>query len=232
MSELTKEWLLKTIAELEEERDAVPGVVNEDAANALAAMKLALASLEAEKDAEPVAKVDTVGVCWYADNGVPRKPAVGTELYTAPPAPVSVPAAMEMDDDFDSAFEHGKAVGWNACRAAMLQGAEPVTTANKLPANTPCKEAPEHIWLQTAGVWPENGEFSELTWCSDNQHTDDTLYVRADVVTGNSPVIPDGWVMVPEEPTHEMLEAGDEQFGTYDVYRRMIAAAPQQEVTS
>ncbi|HID6871028.1 TPA: hypothetical protein ACXG71_004883 [Enterobacter hormaechei] len=46
---------------------------------------------------------------------------------------------------------------------------------------------------------------------------------------GNSPVIPDGWVMVPEEPTHEMLEAGDEQFGTYDVYRRMIAASPQQE---
>ncbi|WP_425267790.1 DUF551 domain-containing protein [Enterobacter hormaechei] len=36
-------------------------------------------------------------------------------------APVSVPAAMEMDDDFDSAFEHGKAVGWNAYRAAMLQ---------------------------------------------------------------------------------------------------------------
>ena len=47
-------------------------------------------------------------------------------LYTVPPAPVSVPAAMEMDDDFDSAFEHGKAVGWNACRAAILQRAEPV----------------------------------------------------------------------------------------------------------
>ena len=53
-------------------------------------------------------------------------------LYTAPPAPVSVPAAMEIDDDFDSAFEHGKAVGWNAYRAAMLQGAKPVTTAYKL----------------------------------------------------------------------------------------------------
>ncbi|EPX3843733.1 hypothetical protein ACWY7B_004973, partial [Enterobacter hormaechei] len=91
MSTLTKEWLLKTIAELEEERDAVPGAVNEDAAMVLAAMKLALASLEAEKNAEPVAKVETVGVCWYADNGVPRKPAVGTELYTVPPAPVSVP---------------------------------------------------------------------------------------------------------------------------------------------
>ncbi|EKY6950024.1 hypothetical protein [Escherichia coli] len=48
MSTLTKEWLLKTIAELEEERDAMPGAVNEDAAMALAAMKLALASLEVE----------------------------------------------------------------------------------------------------------------------------------------------------------------------------------------
>lgn len=45
-------------------------------------------------------------------------------LYAAQPAPVSVPDAMEMDDDFDSAFEHGKAVGWNAFRAAMLQGAD------------------------------------------------------------------------------------------------------------
>ncbi|EPV2526689.1 hypothetical protein RBI72_20895 [Enterobacter hormaechei] len=45
MSTLTKEWLLKTIAELEEERDATPGAVNEDAAMALEAMKIALASL-------------------------------------------------------------------------------------------------------------------------------------------------------------------------------------------
>ncbi len=57
-----------------------------------------------------------------------------TPLYTASPAPVSVPAAMEMDDDFDSAFEHGKAVGWNAYRAAMLQGADPVQ------AWIPCSE--------------------------------------------------------------------------------------------
>ncbi|HFV9209711.1 TPA: hypothetical protein ACIAH4_003950, partial [Enterobacter roggenkampii] len=155
-------------------------------------------------------------------------------LYrSATPAPVSVPAAMEMDDDFDSAFEHGKAVGWNAYRAAMLQGSEPVTTAYKLPANTPCKDAPEHIWLQTAGIWPENGEFSELTWCSDNQHPDDTLYVRADVVTGNSPVMPDGWVILPAEPTQAMMNAWlsevDNWRGHAAGYRAMIAAAPQQE---
>ncbi|HHE4602890.1 TPA: hypothetical protein ACPD73_005574, partial [Escherichia coli] len=74
--------------------------------------------------------------------------------------------------------------------AAMLQGAKPVSQTYKLPVNTPCKDAPAHIWLQTAGVWPEDGELSELTWCSHNQHHDDTLYVRADLVNGNSPVTP------------------------------------------
>ncbi|ECT2041774.1 hypothetical protein DYF43_24015, partial [Salmonella enterica subsp. enterica serovar Hadar] len=53
-------------------------------------------------------------------------------MLASPPAPVSVPAAMEIDDDFDSAFEHGKAVGWNAYRAAMLQ-AEPVSNSDELP---------------------------------------------------------------------------------------------------
>ena len=57
----------------------------------------------------------------------------------------------------------------------------------------------------------------------------DSLTKNAESRCGNSPVIQDGWVLVPEEPTHEMLEAGDEQFGTYDVYRRMIAASPQQK---
>lgn len=77
---------------------------------------------------------------------------------------------------------------------AMLHGAEPVSQTYKLPVNTPCQDAPAHIWLQTAGVWPEDGELSELTWCSHNQHHDDTLYVRADLVNGNSPVSPDGWI--------------------------------------
>lgn len=85
-----------------------------------------------------------------------------------------------------------------ACHAAMLQGSQPVSQTYKFPVNTPCQDAPAHIWLQTAGVWPENGELSELTWCSHNQHHDDTLYVRADLVNGNSPVTPDGWISCSE----------------------------------
>ncbi|HGX6832733.1 TPA: DUF551 domain-containing protein [Escherichia coli] len=76
----------------------------------------------------------------------------------------------------------------------MLQGSQPVSQTYKFPVNTPCQDAPAHIWLQTAGVWPEDGELSELTWCSHNQHHDDTLYVRADLVNGNSQVTPDGWI--------------------------------------
>ncbi|EKJ3348479.1 DUF551 domain-containing protein [Escherichia coli] len=85
-----------------------------------------------------------------------------------------------------------------ACHAAMLQGSQPVSQTYKFPVNTPCQDAPAHIWLQTAGVWPEDGELSELTWCSHNQHHDDTLYVRADLVNGNSPGTPDGWISCSE----------------------------------
>ena len=86
--------------------------------------RIALASLEAEA----VCVIDQSNLD-YLKSGSDADvwPASRTEmgdvlLYrAAPPAPVSVPDAMEMDDDFDSAFEHGKAVGWNAYRAAMLQ---------------------------------------------------------------------------------------------------------------
>ncbi|EEZ7387517.1 DUF551 domain-containing protein [Escherichia coli] len=86
----------------------------------------------------------------------------------------------------------------DACHAAMLQGSQPASQTYKLPVNTPCQDAPAHIWLQTAGVWPEDGELSELTWCSHNQHHDDTLFVRADLVNGNYPVTPDGWISCSE----------------------------------
>ncbi|EJM9601083.1 DUF551 domain-containing protein [Escherichia coli] len=85
--------------------------------------------------------------------------------------------------------------------------AEPVSQTYKLPVNTPCQDAPAHIWLQTAGVWPEDGELSELTWCSHNQHHDDTLYVRADLVNGNHPATPDGWISCSER----MPEMGERQ---------------------
>ncbi len=210
MSTITREFTKEQLQQIIETDHVQCGE-----ASALA--RIALASLEAEA----VCVIDQSNLDYLksgsdADVWPASRAEMGDVLLyrSATPAPVSVPAAMEMDDDFDSAFEHGKAVGWNAYRAAMLQGAEPVTTDYKLPFDQ---------WLsqQTGTIDVECGcVMTEVFF----------HWLRVAYEAGNYPVIPDGWVLVPEEPTHEMFEAGDEQFGTYDVYRRMIAASPQQEV--
>lgn len=65
-------------------------------------------------------------------------------------------------------------------------------------------------------------------------------WMRVAYEAGNSPVIPEGYVMVPKEPTDEMIAAAmncddvlfnsDEsfcvQFG--NIYEAMLAAAPQE----
>ncbi|RAY32667.1 hypothetical protein DP177_20400 [Enterobacter kobei] len=145
-------------------------------ASALA--RIALASLEAE----PVAyifKHPAGRLFWALTDESNKGQSDVMPVYTAPPAPVSVPAAMEMDDDFDSSFEHGKAVGWNAYRAAMLQSF---------------------------------GNSEQL----------------------NSPVIPDGWVMVPIEPTEDMIVNGfesepDESFSDAEVWEAYDAMSGCQQ---
>ncbi|HAN4146093.1 TPA: DUF551 domain-containing protein [Escherichia coli] len=163
--------------------------------------RIALASLEAE----PVAyifKHPAGKLFWALTDESNKEQSDVIPVYAAPPVPV-VPEEKPMPNPLkmyavDAVAAIAEVRGWNSCRAAMLHGAEPVSQTYKLPVNTPCQDAPAHIWLQTAGVWPEDGELSELTWCSHNQHHDDTLYVRADLVNGNYPVIPDGWISCSE----------------------------------
>lgn len=114
------------------------------------------------------------------------------------PAPVSVPAAMEIDDDFDSAFEHGKAVGWNAYRAAMLQ-AEPVSNSDELPLDylQGHKDGLEWAAQLAEANHPQTGD-----WLYDDP-IDLARAIRKGpdmptVQAGNSPVTPDGWIPVSE----------------------------------
>ncbi|HHF9313186.1 TPA: DUF551 domain-containing protein [Escherichia coli] len=155
-------------------------------------------------------------------------------LYTAPPAPVSVPAAMEIDDDFDSAFEHGKAVGWNAYRAAMLQ-AEPVSNSDELPLDylQGHKDGLEWAAQLAEANHPQTGD-----WLYDDP-IDLARAIRKGpdmptVQAGNSPVTPDGWVMVPKEPTQAMIKAWLSEIANFRGhaagYRAALEAAPQLEV--
>ena len=189
--------------------------------------RIALASLEAEV----VAWEWFYYKQWNVTNDPERAKDVADggvevfQLYRRAPAPVSVPDAMEMDDDFDSAFEHGKAVGWNACRSAMLKHSESfIVTSDHRMMEMPQVEAINAVTAMIQGV-----VYAETPTTMQTAPALDSSPKIAELPSGNSPVIPDGWVMVPEDPTHEMLEAGDEQFGTYDVYRRMIEAAPKLE---
>lgn len=105
-------------------------------------------ALEAEKEVQRLSDIND-----YLVKEAQGETRMG-EPVIREPAPVSVPAAMEMDDDFDSAFEHGKAVGWNAYRAAMLQ-AEPVTMAYRLPEETGSLLQLRNIIRQRHAEWSQ-----------------------------------------------------------------------------
>ncbi|EDX4100681.1 hypothetical protein B9R80_002841 [Salmonella enterica] len=122
------------------------------------------------------------------------------------PESISVRQAISALESADCVTTIGQAykMGWNACRAAMLQS-----------------------------------KYRDLSQPVDPQISE---YEKIMLQAGNSPVIPDGYALVPVEPTDEMTEAAmncedvlfnsDEsfcvQFG--NIYEAMLAAAPQHEV--
>ncbi|OQD50704.1 hypothetical protein BWZ29_02460 [Enterobacter cancerogenus] len=120
--------------------------------------------------------------------------------------------------------------GWQGCDA-MLQGAEPVTTAYKLPDDFDFDRFNDVVWLEAVASNPHMHSLTTSTIAMV------ALELNKRLETGNSPVIPDGWVMVPVEPTMEMLDEFDSiiDHGAEDskeAWSRLIAAAPQQEVKS
>ncbi|HBD2919356.1 TPA: hypothetical protein JLC50_002247 [Escherichia coli] len=87
--------------------------------------RIALASLEAEAVHQVLTGDAWVDLSKGAMDSQKRVCAIVRTVYTAPPAPVSVPDELTReqykrrfmeDDDFDDTFRGG----WNACRAAML----------------------------------------------------------------------------------------------------------------
>ena len=166
--------------------------------------RIALASLETEASGRNPVLAYADSYRDMANQGVESIPvwSVITDLerniaplFTAPPPPLSVPAAMEMDDNFDSAFEHGKAVGWNAYRAAMLQGANGTLTNEGTITATQFKPVADLYGLTS----PTGGETS---FTFDAVEARDFIdggwscqeYVELgrsqEAVSGNSPVIP------------------------------------------
>lgn len=260
MSTLTKEWLQQTIAELEEERDATPGAVNEDAAMVLAAMKLALASLEAKDKIPELRQVIYHFRDWNEGFPIERFKAdyvISWMLANYPPAQ---PTAVSVPDG----YRLQPISEYDAMCATMLQGAEqPQNAPQNIPENIPSTQFKPVADLY--GLTSPTG--GETSFTFDAVEARDFIdggwscqeYVELerfqDAMSSNSPMIPDGWVMVPVEPTEHMIVEGfesepDEFFSDAEVWEAydamsgcqqaahraklcwaaMIAAAPQQEV--
>lgn len=98
MSTITKQWLQQKIADMEATRDEIPFGLDEDDSNTLAAMKLALASLEAEaayfinrvKHSDAYGDNVELRTYCYELDALKSNDDFGGEIvpvYTAPPAP-------------------------------------------------------------------------------------------------------------------------------------------------
>ncbi|MCU6850579.1 hypothetical protein N4741_18785 [Escherichia coli] len=146
MSTITREWLQQAINDYESVRDELPFGLDDYQGNILAALRIALASLEAEPVAWKVTftQIDreyNTFTAMYSDKAEAerwvRLHKVGdfraeiTPLYAAPPAMV-VPDEMDLLTCHLDGVTETYADGWNACRAAMLQ-AEPVSNSDELP---------------------------------------------------------------------------------------------------
>lgn len=91
--------------------------------------RIALASLEAELYGYVhKAAYEQAGSCGLSsDHEAYRDSSTHVAVYTAPPAPVSVPDELPPHEDEsygseDDCYKAGRVEGWNACRAAMLHG--------------------------------------------------------------------------------------------------------------
>lgn len=138
--------------------------------------RIALASLEAEPvGAFLIAEQQVDGTSdylkdgeWPIDNGI-------IEVYAAPPVPV-VPAALPENDDEDGhdidylepseVYALGRTAGWNACRAAMLQGKseQPQNAQQNIPENIPGGNSPvtPDGWISCSEQMPNDKQY---VWC-------------------------------------------------------------------
>lgn len=118
-------------------------------------------------------------------------------LYTAPPVPV-VPE--EIEPDSNNTYDYVD--GWNACRAALLQGAEPVSQTYELPELIEGMEV--SIDVSTCDADAGNRYFGTVTEVSElNTAKNGYILLVQDAkpnfdVNGNSPATPDCWISCSE----------------------------------
>lgn len=149
----------------------------------------------------------------------------------------SVPVVPEeIEPDSNNTYDYVD--GWSACRAAMLQGGEPVSQTYELP-QTQLEQVADLYEMQfddgrTCAFHTDGAKAAQWLLACDGNKVQE--YVRIEryqeAVIGNSPIIPDGYALVPVEPTRQMMAQGHFAMKGTDrgkfrrIYQAMITAAP------
>lgn len=228
MSTITKEWLQQKIADMEARRDDPWLGLDEDESNTLAALRIALASLEADGDSEPVAFINGAWTLVYYRPPKELGLKIGDKLYTATPAPVSVPDEMYWQNApvEGSTRAAAYATGWNACRAAMLQGAD-----GNSPAHSDCCPEQNCIapaqdgkspvipdgWVSCSERMPDIG--TEIFYFCQDDGQRDCGIVSSSNFSGKG-----------DAELYVHAEGYDLRFGVDITHWMPLPAAPQQEV--
>lgn len=163
------------------------------------------------------------------------------------PESISVRQAISALESADCVTTIGQAykMGWNACRAAMLQGGQPVSNHDELPyAQVKAVADLFALCWQSGEVVTYTPDPEKATiWLNNYSGTCVQEYVKLErlqeALAGNSPVTPDGWKQAPEKADEDMIAEGNimascmiETVGKIDVsliYGAMLAAAPEKE---
>ncbi|EYD79230.1 DUF551 domain-containing protein [Escherichia coli] len=199
MTTITKERLL-TIKQWRETYGPGSNVVL-PAEEAEELARIALASLEAEPVASCIIEDGCMCVDGFGEYVGHSLPDGMHQLYTAPPALV-VPDEMDLLTCHLDGVTETYADGWNACRAAMLQGSQPVSQTYNLPELIEGMEV--SIDVSTCDADLGNRYFGTVTEALelDTAKNGYILLVQDAEpnfdVNGNSPGTPDSWISCSE----------------------------------
>ncbi|EAN1808309.1 DUF551 domain-containing protein [Salmonella enterica subsp. enterica serovar Infantis] len=107
------------------------------------------------------------------------------------PESISVRQAISALESADCVTTIGQAykMGWNACRAAMLQGSQPVSNRDELQVIG---------WLRSDYNSDDKRDPDAPLFMLGNNNPSETWGVKYMPLTGNSPVTPDGWISCSE----------------------------------
>lgn len=107
------------------------------------------------------------------------------------PESISVRQAISALESADCVTTIGQAykMGWNACRAAMLQGSQPVSN---------CDELQVIGWLRSDYNSDDKRDPNAPLFMLGRNDPSETWGVKYMPLTGNSPVTPDGWISCSE----------------------------------